>query len=120
MKWLNNGLVIHLKRPRPCKVNLRVEVVQEFQRKLTFFPQLSEPASLGTRKIKGQKVLPTALKRQSRHFPFELTGCELNWQGWGSKGSKLQNIVVAKLEGKITQSKLGPLSCEAKANTVKT
>lgn len=86
-----------------------------------FLPQLSEPASLGTRKMKGQKrnYYPQHFKRQSRHFPFELTGCELNWQGWGSKGSRLKNTVAAKLEGKSTQSKLGPLSYKAKANTVK-
>lgn len=32
-----------------------------------------------------KKFLSTVVNRQSRHFPFELTGCELNWQGWGSK-----------------------------------
>lgn len=58
-----------------------------------------------------KKLLSTVLKkRQSRYFPFELTGYELYWQGWGSKGSKLKDTVVAKLEGKSTQSKLGPLS----------
>lgn len=42
-----------------------------------------------------EKKLSTLLNRQSRHFPFELTGCEPNWQGWASKGSKLKNAVVA-------------------------
>lgn len=65
---------------RRCKVNLSGGWVRTSE-KSDVFPQLSEPALLCTRKIKGKenKLLSTVLNGQSRHFLFELTGCELYW-----------------------------------------
>lgn len=49
------------------------------------FPQLSEQASLGARKMKVEKRNYPQCLTDRADFPFELTGYELNWQGWGVK-----------------------------------